>query len=634
MRSFTADGQQVSHANAPATRDSQWSPGGDVVSARAVTGSVPTTAGSGESLFVRAVSGPTQWSPVGDSLAQTDKVSGGYQPVARWLGSNLADRLLSQPLAADPGTPVPLPGREGVLVSVPSSVPGKRDLGLAEADLEDSLPFPRIADKTIQGPLGTPQPLGYGDLDAHDPAVSADGTLAFVGTNEDGTSLFVDEGNGPVAVASLGAECAGQRPTFAPSTRAIAFVVSAADCSSSELRLVEKSNGTFAGAADSLLATSADGTRFEGASWRALTPGATSERLFGSDRIATGIAVSQRRYSEGASGAVVASSTSFADSVVGGPLAAQFELPLLLTSPKSLDSRVLKELQRLTADEPQPFVYIIGSEGAVSAPVAKSLSDAGFLVVRLAGSDRYATSVEVAKELDWGWDYDPTRSAAFLADGRNFPDALSAGPAAAQLYAPVLLTNGTSTPAVVKNYVNSQSNIAKVYSVGLSASKAAGTFGARASGNAVVGKDRYDTSAQAARRFFAGGSYVGYASGESFPDALTGGAMMGSLWEPLILVSPTSVPATVRAQATAYRAGTDAVFAFGSDAVITKTVQDQLTAAAGRQTAIYGWTSPREPNPALPATLGDARRAAGEGNDGQGSFERHGGDAVPTPRHR
>jgi len=36
----------------------------------------------------------------------------------------------------------------------------------------------------------------------------------------------------------------------------------------------------------------------------------------------------------------------------------------------------------------------------------------------------------------------------------------------------------------------------------------------------------------------------------------------------------------------------------------------------------------------MPATPGDARRAAGEGNDAQGSFERRGGDAVPAPRHR
>ena len=394
--------------------------------------------------------------------------------------------------------------------------------------------------------------MGYGDLDPHSPAVGADGTLAFVGSGETGPSLFVDEGSGPVAVASLGEECPGQRPSFAPSATAIAFVVSAPDCASSELRVLAKVDGTYVGATSELVATSAPGTHYETASWRPATPDAAAFRLAGKDRIATGIAVSEWNYTAGAEGAVIASATDFPDAVVGGPLAAQLEIPLLLTNPKSLDSRVAAHLKTLTEGVADPFVYIIGSAGAVSAAVERSLVTLGYDVLRIAGPDRYATSVEVARTLDAGYaaaGYAGPRSAAFLADGRNFPDALSAGPAAAQLLASVLLTNGTSVPAVVRSYVNGRASITTIHSVGRSAAQASGVFGTRAAGNSIVGSDRYETSALTARTFFAAGAYIGYASGENFPDALTGGAMMGSIWEPLVLVRPTTVPTTVRSQA-------------------------------------------------------------------------------------
>jgi putative cell wall-binding protein len=530
-------------------------------------------------------------------------------------------------------------------VSVPSSVAGKRDLGLAQVGPDDFPVFPRIAEKNVQPPLGSPQPLGYGDLDPHSPAVGADGTLAFVGSGGNGPSLFVDEGSGPVAVASLGADCPGQRPSFAPSATAIAFVVSAADCASSQLRVLPKTQGTYAGAGSQLVAASTPGRYFETASWRPVTPAAAAFRLSGKDRIATGIAVSEWNYSDGAQGAVIASATNFPDAVVGGPLAAQLDMPLLLTNPTSLDSRVAAHLKKLTeaVTTPKPLVYIIGSTGAVSATVERSLARLGYDVVRIAGPDRYATSVEVARTLDAGYaaaGYTGPRSAAFLADGRNFPDALSAGPAAAQLLGSVLLTNGTSVPAVVRSYLNSRRDISTIHSVGRSAAQASGVFGTRALGNSVVGSDRYQTSALTARTFFAAGAYIGYASGENFPDALTGGAMMGSIWEPLVLVRPTIVPTSVRNQARAYRAGTDAVVVFGSAAVVSAGVQTQLVAAAGRQTAFYGPSVEVVANPDLPAAPAGAQLSA-QGRDhtpvpapALPPLGRRGGDAVPAPRHR
>ena len=72
--------------------------------------------------------------------------------------------------------------------------------------------------------------------------------------------------------------------------------------------------------------------------------------------------------------------------------------------------------------------------------IATTLAGDGYTVARLAGADRYATAVAVAAALG-----NPTT--VFEADGTNFPDALSAGTAATQQGAVVLLTSGSKMPA-------------------------------------------------------------------------------------------------------------------------------------------------------------------------------------------
>ena len=335
----------------------------------------------------------------------------------------------------------------------------------------------------------------------------------------------------------------------------------------------------------------------------------------------------------------IASATNFPDAVVGGPLAAQFELPLLLTNPKALDSRVAAHLKKLTEGVTEPFVYIIGSAGAVSTAVETSLVKAGYDVLRIAGPDRYATSVEVARILDRGYaaaSYAGPRSAAFLADGRNFPDALSAGPAAAQLLASVLLTNGRSVPAVVRNYVNGRANITTIHSVGRNAAQAAGVFGTRASGNSIVGSDRYHDQRPDRAQLLRGRRLHRVRLRGVLPrrtdrrrdDGLDLGAARPRQADHRAHHGPRPGPT--------YRAGTDAVVVFGAEAAVSAGVQAQLVAAAGRQTAFFGPSVEVVPNPDLPATAARAQPSA-QSRDHTAEaapLGRRGGDAVPAPRHR
>lgn len=601
MQSFKRDGTAVSYATKSGAREHTWGPAGDVVATH-VTGTDPTFTVTQlnsplEYLTFKSTSTPAQWSPLGDSMVRNAGGTSGQQ-VATWIGSG-RNETVTTGTAKDTNAAAPTPDGMGAVLTMSSpTVAGKRDLGLFDVD------FPRYGNSALHTPANAPQALGYGDLDARLPAVAADGTLAFVGTGDKGVALFVDEGQGPVAVRSLGADCRGQRPTFSPSGRSLAVVVASPDCSSTELHVIDKANGSFVAGQDTLVTSSAPGSHFEAPSWRATTPAAQVMRLGGKDRIATGIASSKEGWPEGSQdGAVLASSASFADAVVGGPVAGQFGIPLLLTGPKALDSRVLTELKRLMPNPEDRFVSIVGGTGVISSAVEKSLKSNGFAVERIAGADRFATSVAAAKVLDAGWQGLPLpRTSAFLADGMNFPDALSAGPAASVFFAPVLLTKGKTVPASVAGYVNGRSAIKNVYGIGGNAAAASRSFTSKQGRYQVFGQDRYETSVQVARTFFPGGSFVGYASGQSFPDALTGGALMGAMAEPLLLVKGSEVPSLVRVQAERYRAATDLVLVFGGTAVVSDGVKSKVGSLAGRQTALWGPTTPWEQNPAFPMT--------------------------------
>jgi hypothetical protein len=93
--------------------------------------------------------------------------------------------------------------------------------------------------------------------------------------------------------------------------------------------------------------------------------------------------------------------------------------------------------RRRAARDRQPTIDVVGGTEAISEEVATAAAQAGGgTAARLAGATRFATSVAVAGAgAAWG----PDGDALWVATGRNFPDALAAGPAAALAGSPLLL---------------------------------------------------------------------------------------------------------------------------------------------------------------------------------------------------
>ena len=87
---------------------------------------------------------------------------------------------------------------------------------------------------------------------------------------------------------------------------------------------------------------------------------------------------------------------------------------------------------------------VLGGSAAVSDAVVAEVEAAGHDTRRLAGDDRYATSVAIGDEaIAAGM----SPATLWLATGLDWPDALSAGPAVAQLAQTFLLVHGQDLTA-------------------------------------------------------------------------------------------------------------------------------------------------------------------------------------------
>lgn len=262
-------------------------------------------------------------------------------------------------------------------------------------------------------------------------------------------------------------------------------------------------------------------------------PGIPVQRIYGQDAIGTSIAVSQAEFATpgSATAVVLARSDYFSDALAGGPLAAQVNGPLLITSgapvSSTIDPRVLAEIERvLPAGH---VVYVLGGPEALSPEIDAALSAAGYEVDRIAGADEFATAVAVADALG-------NPSTIFEATGLNFPDALSAVPAAIQAHGAILLTNGDVQAPETAAYLSAHPPVTK-YAIGGPLAAA----GADPTAIPIYGQDLWGTSEAVANEFFASADTFGAATGAYFADALSGGVFMGMSGHigPMLLVEPT-----------------------------------------------------------------------------------------------
>ncbi|MFR6598815.1 MAG: cell wall-binding repeat-containing protein, partial [Finegoldia magna] len=234
------------------------------------------------------------------------------------------------------------------------------------------------------------------------------------------------------------------------------------------------------------------------------------DRIAGADRYETSAKISQRTFPNHIKTVILASGENFADSLVAGSLANKENAPVLLTQKEKLPQAIKDEVDRLNPEQ----IIIVGGEKSVNVKGLKN-------VKRLAGADRYETSVEVYKYLN------PNGKVA-LASGLTFADALCATPLSSKENLPIVLTDGHNLPK------------------GITKDKVSLIFGGEKSVNIkglentrrLAGADRYETALIIAKGFGNLEKFV-LADGRNYPDALSVAPLAHKNNQPILLTDPS-----------------------------------------------------------------------------------------------
>jgi len=296
-------------------------------------------------------------------------------------------------------------------------------------------------------------------------------------------------------------------------------------------------------------------------------------RIAGPDRYGTAAAVSASRFTGTAPVVYVAAGGNFPDALAGGPPAVLDGAPLLLVRQNAIPAPTVQELLRLNPQR----IKVLGGAAAVGDPVITQLREFTGNVTRLSGADRYATAAAISRS-----SHPAGADTVFIASGRSFPDALSAGPAAAGLGGPVLLTQPNGIPAATATEL-ARLDPSRVIVLGgpvaVSDAVVAQLTAQFGTVERIAGATRYETSVAISQRFFPanGGGTVYVATGSDFPDALAASAVAGGTGSPILLVpGQGTLPAAVAAEL--LRLGPAEVVVLGGPVAVSLTVEQALEA--------------------------------------------------------
>lgn len=238
-------------------------------------------------------------------------------------------------------------------------------------------------------------------------------------------------------------------------------------------------------------------------------------RISGRNRELTAIEVSKKTYPNGTDTVIIANRETFSDTISASPLAKIERAAILYTSKDEISKDTLDEIKRLEAKN----IIIIGGENSIKVEVLDKLKNKKYSVTRIAGKDRYKTSLKIAEKVI----HKSNSKQLQIASGENFADALAI----------TNLSNRDNTPIllVAKDTIDSESmktlnklNLEKINVAGGEKSISNKTFNtiksvAESKVERISGENRYETSFKIAKLMNKTDKFI-IASGENFADSL------------------------------------------------------------------------------------------------------------------
>ena len=266
-----------------------------------------------------------------------------------------------------------------------------------------------------------------------------------------------------------------------------------------------------------------------------------AERLSGAERYETAARVSQATYPQGVETVYLVGGATFADALAAGPLAAKDGAALLLSRVGDLPAATAAELKRLAPER----VVLVGGEGVLDRQMPtriRALLGATTAVDRIGGADRYETARMVAARFG-------SSSTVYVVTGGDFADALGAAAVAGAKKAPVLLvhTRSQTIDAPTRATLTSLRPGSAVIVGGEGVVTPGLANGLKQAGLSVTrygGINRYATNAALNRASFGSVGSIVLATGEDFPDALSGAVLAARRGVPIFVTRANCVEAS------------------------------------------------------------------------------------------
>lgn len=263
-------------------------------------------------------------------------------------------------------------------------------------------------------------------------------------------------------------------------------------------------------------------------------------RIYGANRYETAVDIASRFNGDNVENVIIASGNDFPDALTGSILSKKLNAPILLADKSisgSMDSiNYIKK--HLCA---KGNIYILGGNASISEEYENQLKILGnYNIKRLEGKDRFSTNSTIISSANV-----EKGTPVIIVNGFNFADALSISNISASKGYPIIMSKSDKLTdkarEILKNIepsqvfiVGGQSSInnteicdIKDTIKGLDDSKII----------RIGGLNRYETSINICKYFDLKGDTVFIASGENFPDALSGSSLAAKLDAPVILTN-------------------------------------------------------------------------------------------------